>query len=183
MLTQHAPKESFDWLFLMQHYGVPTRLLDWTESPLVALYFALNDETVKDRNAALWALRPTELNKNANIIDADEKYYVPSFDDAELKSYSIESLRNSNRVQLLPVATIATRNNARIQAQLGVFTVHHSDERSIDAVGDQSHIFKYLIPDADRAAFAAELKLLGINRFSIFPEMSSIGLVIKDALL
>ena len=43
-----------DWLTMMQHYRVPTRLLDWTRSPYVALYFAMAE--VREGDAALWAI-------------------------------------------------------------------------------------------------------------------------------
>lgn len=184
MLLERDPKDSFDWLFLMQHYGLPTRLLDWSESPLVALYFAIDDhEDYLDEDAAVWCLRPSELNKKANIKDDHEEFFIPSFDDEELKNYSIESLvRGPKRTRLLPIATIATRNNSRIQAQLGVFTIHHLDEVPIEEIGDASHVVKYIIPAASRGQILSQLRLLGFSKFTMFPELASIGDNIKRGL-
>jgi FRG domain len=177
MLLDRDPKDSFDWLFLMQHYGLPTRLLDWSESPLVALYFAVaNHDKHLDKDAALWCLRPCDLNKKANIQDDNEEFFIPSFDDDELKNYSLESLANGpQRTRLLPIATIATRNNPRIQAQLGVFTIHHLDETSIELVGDSSHMIKYTIPAANRESIHRQLGVLGFSKFTMFPELASIS--------
>ena len=47
---------------MMQHYGAPTRLLDWTESPLLALYFALK-QNYGYYDAAIWMLNPSALTK------------------------------------------------------------------------------------------------------------------------
>lgn len=180
MLTERVPENEFDWLFLMQHYGVPTRLLDWSESPLVGLYFALEGYAMlEDIDAALWCLSPTKLNKNANIISADEKNYIPSFEDIELQGYIPSSVRQKHRFELYPVATIATRNNARIQAQLGTFTIHHANPVAIELVGDQSHIIKYVIPAGCKAKMALEVAELGIDRFSLFPELSSVGMILS----
>ena len=49
------------WLFLMQHFGMPTRILDWTESILVATYFAVNKDI--SNHGVLWALNPFVLNE------------------------------------------------------------------------------------------------------------------------
>src|SRR5260370_40182692 len=56
--------DKWEWYFLMQHYGVPTRLLDWTDNPLIALYFAVNDqpESASD-DSAVGVFDPCRLNR------------------------------------------------------------------------------------------------------------------------
>lgn len=180
MLTDRTPSTAFDWTFLMQHYGVPTRLLDWTESPLVALFFAVdNYEKHRTADAAVWCLKPTILNENANISNPLEANYIPSFEAPELEPYATEKLHVPN-VGLFPVATIATRNNPRIQAQMGTFTIHHTKKIAIEAVGDKSHVTKYVIPGNARGTIRKELKLLGLNQFSLFPELTSVGTILRE---
>lgn len=184
MLAERRPSTSFDWTFLMQHYGVPTRLLDWSESPLIAMYFAVEDFHQRPGNAAtLWCLWPTALNQYANIVDKVEGQYIPSFDDDELQGYTVDSLRQNSRIELYPVATIATRNNARIQAQMGTFTIHHNKRIPIEEVGDKNHVVKYIIPSEAREILFSELKLLGMNRFMLFPELTSVGAILKEMML
>lgn len=179
LLTVAKPANSFDWVFLMQHYGVPTRLLDWSENPLVALYFAVS-EVEHENDAAIWMLRPNKLNTNAHINDKDEPDYIPSFDDEEVQGYSTERVRIDKRMQLFPIATIATRNNPRIQAQLGTFTIHHNEPIPIEEVGDGSQCKKIIVPHKDKEKVREELSLLGMNRLSLFPEIASISETLKD---
>jgi hypothetical protein len=177
MLLEKDPGSSFAWMFLMQHYELPTRLLDWSESPLVALYFAVENYISHEGvDAVIWALKPCELNGQASIRDEQEEFFIPSFDDQELINYSIETLaQGPNRTKLSPIATIATRNNPRIQAQQGVFTIHHREILPIEDVGDGSHCVKYVIPEGKKKTLLSQLNLLGFSRFSLFPELASIG--------
>lgn len=178
LLITHPPLTYFDWLFQMQHHGVPTRLLDWTESALIALYFAVEDSKYLKKDGALWILLPTELNKNANIY-SDEHYYIPSFENDILKTHDPETFYRDKITKLLPLAAIASRNNSRMQAQLGVFTISHRDPTPIEEIGDRQHIWKYIIPKARKKIIKNELAILGINRFQLFPELASIGEIIK----
>src|SRR5438105_3548784 len=60
-LSAAQPRSEWERYFLMQHYGVPTRLLDWSEGGLLALQFALISNPA--RNAAVWVLDPFWLNE------------------------------------------------------------------------------------------------------------------------
>lgn len=178
MLIDKKPNSYFDWLFLMQHYGVPTRLLDWTESPLIALYFAIEKEDAAD--GALWLLEPLELNKEARITKPTEPLFIPSFDDQLLQPYDGST---DSRTEVYPIATIATRNSVRIQAQQGVFTIHHPAlNKPIEEIGNKKHFYKAVIPSESKAVLKKQLKLLGISKFQLFPELASVGELIKEVM-
>jgi hypothetical protein len=179
LLDKHKPSNDFEWLFLMQHYGVPTRLLDWTESPLIALYFAVETETRASgkKDGALWMLEPAKLNKNTNASKDD---HIPSFEEGlYMDDFATEKFDSGRNDGLKPIAAIATRNNPRIQAQLGAFTIGRSKNMPIENVGDGSHVVKYIIPSKAKASISQDLKLLGIGKFQVFPELASIGEIIK----
>lgn len=159
IILGHRPKTEFEWMFLMQHYGMPTRLLDWSESPLTALYFALNANP--DMPGSLWVLLPTELNKKSNYRPEFE-FEVPSFEDEHLKSYLPSTIASELKSKLFPMAAIAPRNSPRMQAQQGVFTISHRENIAIENVGaagnPRDHIWKYIIPNHAKENFNRELR-------------------------
>lgn len=60
--SEILPKTSFEWLSLMQHYGIPTRLLDVTSSPFIALYFAVKDWE-NEADAVVWSFSPNRIHE------------------------------------------------------------------------------------------------------------------------
>jgi hypothetical protein len=179
LLINSRNPHKFEWLFFMQHYGAPTRLLDWSESPLYGLYFA----TISHPNsqAALWMLRPLDLNKLATSNPKEAKF-IPSFDDQLLENYSTENIEGSNLEGVYPMAAIATRNNTRIQAQLGVFTISHRTSMPLEDIKNGDHAIKFTISPKAKKTIQSELRLLGINKFQLFPELASAGDLIKESL-
>jgi hypothetical protein len=76
------PVSDWDWYFLMQHHGVPTRLLDWSESALVALYFAVN-RYASNKDGAVWILNPRAINERLAKIGS----FIPIYNDASVAPF------------------------------------------------------------------------------------------------
>src|SRR5215212_6895776 len=138
----------------MQHYRVPTRLLDWSESPLVGLYFAVTEHPEKD--GSLWCLDPVALNVHANI-KFDHSLEIPAVGhDKVTENYLPSSIASESTTDLLLIAVIGPRNSRRIAAQLGTFTITHRTHTPIERVGDRRHVWRLIIPAESKAAIQAE---------------------------
>jgi hypothetical protein len=70
---RHTYQNTFEWLCLMQHYDMPTRLLDWTESVLVALFFAVEGSRNAKKDGRLYLLNARRLNEHTTHYDRQYK--------------------------------------------------------------------------------------------------------------
>lgn len=167
-----------DWetLFEMQHYGVPTRLLDWSETFGVALFFAatFNQSHHPDQDAALYLLDPLALNKLSGV---GEVFRVPQ--DESKFSYTKIYWEHTPFSPNAPIAIEPIFINDRMLAQRGVFTVHHD---KIDPIEDTfpSAIKKVIIPNGIMPACLEFLDLSNINIFSVFPDLAGISGYLKS---
>lgn len=176
------PDNEWDWLFLMQHHGVPTRLLDWSESPLIALWFAMdlpsnpNDDGI---DACIWALRPIELNLRANLAPKYQ-HDIPLFgQDKELDNYLPTDLATTISKNT-PAAGIASRQFSRVVAQMGSFTITHKDQVPLEDLGKV--LTRFVIPANAKEAVRRELLHLRITRLSVFPELANVTEIAQEGL-
>lgn len=175
-IISDRPESEWEWLFVMQHHGLPTRLLDWSESALVALYFAVNgDDPGHEASAGcLWALLPLGLNANAKLESSYTSDIPGLGDDEHLNEYLPSRLRMQPQ-PLKPLASIAMRNTPRIQMQQGVFTVFHKDLTELDKQEGNDFLWRLVIPSESKARIRKELALLGITKLALFPELTNVS--------
>jgi len=179
---------SGEWrsLFFMQHYGIPTRLLDWSESPFVGLYFALTNvprsRTGKaQKDAALWMCDPIEWNKVA-LSHISYKGGILDENCEEIKAYS-PALDLTQRATL-PVMIYGTHNSPRIVAQRGVFSLFGKGMKPLESVyeeGDFNHdiIKKIKISKTTIDDMLTSLFKKGFTESTIFPDLFGLSLEIK----
>jgi len=178
-LSHETSESSWQQYALMQHYGLPTRLLDWTKSPLVALYFALCSDTKKDR--MIWCIEPFQLNilaYKANTIFTPDS--MDEDDGVDMVSYLPTHLREnkSRAVPMSPIAIEQPFSNKRILAQQGCFTVHGNNNESINSLYDNKKpgdIYRFLIKENNTELLRDELFEIGIKEDTIFPDLSSLS--------
>jgi hypothetical protein len=114
--------DAVSWLPLMQHFGLPTRLLDWTMSALVAAFFAVSDEKYESEHGIIWALHPGRLNETALGL-ADQICYMRSPKIAPL----LAGASGGNPQYVEQVAAVAPPEvDLRLLLQHGRFTLHGS---------------------------------------------------------
>ena len=179
--VEHRPQGDWEWMLLARHHGLPSRLLDWTENPLVGLFFACNgyNSEHSNRNGVLWCLSPRHLNEIASNGTIGSNL-PPMFQDEDLGSPADEFLDNYRPLfvsrpspSIAPAAAISIRTNKRIQAQLGVFTIHHADTKPVEDWGTGSHLWRYILPSNIKSSIRSELHRAGITSLALFPDLDN----------
>jgi hypothetical protein len=126
---QYRNWEEGEWYQLMQHYTAPTRLLDWTEGALVALYFAVRKQSFSEKSGSntvpcFWMLNPSWLN------DISIKTPLPAYmTESAMSNYpdtdgKARPYLNEKRLPKYPIAIYPVYNDAKLPAQKSVFTIH-----------------------------------------------------------
>lgn len=168
----------------MQHYGVPTRLLDWSESALSGLYFSADHDPKrctcanKDCSPTLWVLDPVRLNElnprrhgmaPAVLTSKDAGQWRPNVSAAEFAP--------------LPVAIYGTHNSVRIAAQQGTFTVSGKDTEPLEgtSLGVEDGVLERITLECSHTDILNALRVLGATRASVYPGLPGISTDITNA--
>lgn len=167
-------KDYVSWLPLMQHYGLPTRLLDWTESLLVAAFFAIPPKPITS-SSAIWLLAPGHLNEQSI------GYLIPFLVDERVTPVVNEAFSGSTRPgNQHSVAVLAPRTDRRMAAQLGNYTIHGSREPLEAHPASSRFLARILIPAISHDRVKADLSVSGMRLSSLFPDLSNLAREISE---
>ena len=173
----------WDWLALAQHHGLPTRLLDWTYSPYVALHFATSDIEYFDSDAVIWALNYEELS-----------HYLPKKLENKLREVGSNSFTTGmlndvySNITELSLETDAfvvpfepPSLDARIVNQYAIFTfMSHAALQLDEWLRDKPHLyFRIRIPAGLKWEIRDKLDQVNINERVLFPGFEGLSRWLK----
>lgn len=178
--------DSWELLFMMQHFGVPTRLLDWSENPFIALYFAITSAEQKasggafSEDAAIWMLNAKQWN--GKVLSPYWKGRVVSVPDNPLEGYFPGA--DLGKLAALPIAMAGLYNSPRIVAQRGAFTIFGHMNLSMEELFDQQGfpqeaLLKIVLPKDDLPAIRDSLFGIGYADSMIYPDLPGLAKEMK----
>jgi len=182
-------KKTDQWLFLAQNVGLPTRLLDWSEGALIALYFAL-----RESEPIVWMLNPLHLNYCAlgapTNLDPNtlREFPLPWHNPSQpAKNIANENLRGAWELDGpgvdLPVAVHPSYVHSRLRAQRGCFTIHGKQKLSLQALVPHPILKRYEIDPSCKQEIRRELATLGITESVAYPDLDGLTRELRESIL
>lgn len=183
-------EKEWNTLFMMQHYGMYTRLLDWTSSFLIALYFA-NQGRDPSETAAIWVIDPIKLNKSChNLYENNSDIAYTNFGLVTLDTLPTRISHYTNyfteNIHIKSFALMPRRSNDRLISQQGFFTVQGTEatpleEEYKDKLG--KFIYKIELPPETYESSLKYLKLNSVDYHSVYGGIDGLCKYIKNELL
>lgn len=171
-----------EYLHLMQHHGAPTRLLDWTESSIIALFFALININ-ECNNPVVYVIDPFRLNDF--LHKSPDLPYMFGDDVEEIVNKYIQSKTETDFIDKMPeqpIALMPSYLDDRIIAQKSVFVLFGSDKKALEDYRISNFYFLDRIRIKNEAIenIKNSLNLAGVTYSSIYPDLSGLGMETKN---
>jgi hypothetical protein len=161
------------WLFLMQHYRLPTRLLDWSESPLVALFFAIRSHA--ENAGAIWAIKPFGLNE-AQVGEGA----IMNPRDPKAQAVILPAFGQIRKPSMSCLAIYPEEIDQRLAMQLSTFTVHGESVPLNQLPRAPEFVKKFTVPREAKEPLARTLDALGVRRANLFPDLENLAAQLAD---
>lgn len=161
------PQNDIEWYFLEQHYGIPTTLLDWSEDPFIALFFAIYGYDENDSNVTIYIFSPNHFNKEISPGILKNPVSKPIILNQNSLSFLLEYLDN-DKCPYLPICIKPNIQNYRIIRQSGNFIIHGCNFQPLDSQPFKNLFHKIYIPNSKFKYFEKILNNIQINDKTVY---------------